>query len=135
MSYVSAAAVIQDPESTGYQKTSSTSSGATFNIDADRPASPDDIVTVTGNGRSGVSVAGVSREVLGVGDTVGVTTKLGNAANGVLLGDSLTVIMDLFGKTFLIEQDVSLCGYVDHHDYGHCWFIWRSQHVIYWNEH
>ena len=105
VSNVSAAAVIQDPESTGYQKTSiSTSSGATFDIDADRPASPDDIVTVTSNGRSGVSVAGVSREVLGVGDTVGVRTKLGNAANGVLLGDSLTVVLDLFGKTFPISK-------------------------------
>ena len=105
VSNVSAAAVVQDPESTGYQKTSiSTSSGVSFDIDADRPASPDDIVTVTSNGRSGVSVAGVSREVLGVGDTVGVRTKLGNAANGVLLGDSLTVVLDLFGKTFPIDK-------------------------------
>lgn len=76
-----------------------------FKVDGDRPGNPSAYLD---RGQSGaVTVSGFARgntSVLGIGDTIKVDVKLGGQANAVLLGDSLSVIADYFGKLFTISK-------------------------------
>jgi hypothetical protein len=80
------------------------SSGATFNIDADRPQRPDKVVSVVTHGGVNATVDR-DRDILGIGDSVVVRTKMGDIGNGVVLGDSLTLSMDMFGKLFTLNKN------------------------------
>jgi len=82
----------------------SLSSGATFNIDADRPQRPDNIFSVTPYGGI-TAMVDTTREILGIGDSVVVRTVMGNIGNGVVLGDSLSLSMDMFGKLFALNKN------------------------------
>ncbi|MBN61235.1 MAG: hypothetical protein CME20_07750 [Gemmatimonadetes bacterium] len=84
-----------------------------FNIDADRPAGPDKValsggtgyITVTSYEHRAAKVAGTTRNVVGIGDSVVVRSKLGtDIANDVVLGDSLTVDLDLHGQVFTFDK-------------------------------
>ena len=76
-----------------------------FQVDGDRPGNPSAYLD---RGQSGaVTVTGFARgntSVLGIGDTLRVDVKLGGQANAVLLGDTLSVIANYFGKLFTISK-------------------------------
>lgn len=76
-----------------------------FKVDGDRPGNPTAFID---RGQTGaVSVTGFSRgttNILGIGDTIKVDVKLGGQANAVLLGDSLSVVADYFGKLFSVSK-------------------------------
>jgi hypothetical protein len=76
-----------------------------FTVDGDRPGDPAAFID---KGQTGaVTVSGFSRgntSVLGIGDTIKVDVKLGGQANAVLLGDSLSVVADYFGKLFTLSK-------------------------------
>ncbi len=77
-----------------------------FKVDGDRPANPDAFLD---KGTSG-AVTGVTgflrgnSSILGIGDSIKIDIKLGTQANAVLLGDSLSVVADYFGKLFTISK-------------------------------
>jgi hypothetical protein len=48
--------------------------------------------------------AGPAAPVLGINDTLKLDVKLGTQTDGVLIGDSLTVVADAFGKSFLVSK-------------------------------
>jgi hypothetical protein len=87
-----------------------------FTIDADRPANPASRVTVNsaaaeGNrvGSPNILVGGLSNSatsdnVLGIGDTLKLDVKLGSITDGVLIGDTLNVVADAFGKAFAVSK-------------------------------
>ena len=87
-----------------------------INIDADRPVDADAMVTATsatarGNrtGSPDLTIGGLansatSDKVLGINDTLKLDVKLGSQTDGVLIGDSLTVIADAFGKSFVVSK-------------------------------
>jgi len=87
-----------------------------FKVDADRPAGPDELSNAGDLAAGGTdnaiynatSVAGFdgsSRLVLGIGDSIVVRSKLGSAVvNGVLLGDSLSVQLDVHSKAFTFDK-------------------------------
>jgi hypothetical protein len=83
-------------------KTSATSK--TFNIDADRPANPTSIVSVNAGALATANVGGSSKSIAGIGDTINVRTKLGATTVGVLQGDSLSVLLNIFGKNFAVDK-------------------------------
>lgn len=86
-----------------------------FNIDADRPANPDRMVTANSaaakgnrNGTPNHTVSGFSAaaadQVLGINDTLKLNVKLGTQTDAVLIGDTLNVVADAFGKAFAISK-------------------------------
>ena len=83
----------------------STRAKVKFTVDGDRPANPDNLFSTVATGVANVAVAGASRTVLGIGDSLVVRAKLGNnVANSVLLSDSLNVHLDVFNKTFAFNK-------------------------------
>jgi hypothetical protein len=117
MSNVHAAAFVVDDDN-GTAETADTSAVALstttsistrakvkFTVDGDRPANPSSLVSNTTYLGNSVIVAGTSRTVLGVGDSLVVRSKLGNnVANSVLLSDSLSVQLDAFNKAFTFDK-------------------------------
>ncbi len=117
MSNVHAAAFVVDDDN-GTAETADTSSVALstttsistrakvkFTVDGDRPSNPSSLVSTTTYLGTSVIVAGTSRTVLGIGDSLVVRSKLGNnVANSVLLGDSLNVHLDAFNKAFVFDK-------------------------------
>ncbi len=115
---VRAAVFVMDSSNGGttFTDTTAISLSATskqFDIDADRPAGPDLLSTAGGsghiaftlNGNQTADVAGTNRELLGVGDTLVVRSKLGTGvANDVILGDSLNVVLDVHGTNFTFNK-------------------------------
>jgi hypothetical protein len=92
-----------------------------FNIDGDRPDGPARLPHGTTSWNGYFKVENVSggkiqsaqdatvnvavRELLGVGDSLVVATKLGTGiANNVILGDSLSVVLDVHGKNFTFDK-------------------------------
>ena len=47
----------------------------------------------------------VTKEVLGIGDAVELQIRMGTLGEAVLLSDDLTVVADVFGKAFTIDED------------------------------
>ncbi|MDB4698746.1 T9SS type A sorting domain-containing protein [Candidatus Latescibacteria bacterium] len=102
---------------TSFTDTSNVSVSATsgqFNIDADRPAGPNKLGTAGGDGfieivanatdQSAV-VSSQERDLLGIGDSLVVRSKLGTSiANDVILGDSLNVLLDVHAKNFVFDK-------------------------------
>lgn len=77
-----------------------------FTVDGDRPANPAAFID---RGTSGATtgVTGFTRgntSILGIGDSIKVDIKLGGQANAVLLGDSLSVVSDYFGRVFTVSK-------------------------------
>ena len=109
-------AIDSDDGGSTFTDTSAISLSATsnqFNIDADRPAGPDKLsnqggngyINVTTYGHSSATVESTPRALVGIGDSVVVRAKLGTGvANDVILGDSLTVDLDLHGKIFTFAK-------------------------------
>ena len=85
-------------------------------IDADRPANADKLVTATSasaqanrNGTPNHTIGGLlnsatNDKVLGINDTLKADVKLGTQTDGVLIGDTLRVIADAFGKAFEVSK-------------------------------
>jgi hypothetical protein len=83
----------------------STRAKVKFTVDADRPVNPESLFSNTPGGGNTVTVAGMNRTVLGIGDSLVVRSKLGNSvANSVLLSDSLNVHLDVFNKSFAFNK-------------------------------
>ena len=118
VSGVRAAAIVIDGTTTNtlydttQPKISATS--LTINIDADRPSNPDQLLSTNATAKgnrigspdhtvTGLA-AGVNEKVLGINDTLKLDVKLGAATDGLLIGDTLTVIADAFGKTFVVSK-------------------------------
>jgi hypothetical protein len=113
-----AAVFVIDAESGSYTDTSSVSLSAAsklFNIDADRPEGPALLSTAGGAGflslteygvsGQAASVEGIARNVLGIGDSVVVRSKLGDTmVEQVVLGDSLSVHLDIHEKAFAFAK-------------------------------
>jgi len=95
----------------------------TLRLDGDRPADPEDFIDKGGNvldGGAGLidssdSVGEVTLtaipganpgNVIGIGDTLTIRSRLGTAnLNGVLGSDSLQVVANIFGKTFSLVKN------------------------------
>jgi hypothetical protein len=115
MSGVRAAVFVIDATSGSFVDTSQISLSATskqFKVDADRPAGPELQSTGKAGGVGHISlelfggrdavVVNTERPVLGIGDSLKVRSKLGtDIANDVVLGDSLTVVLDVHAQLYL----------------------------------
>jgi hypothetical protein len=96
----------------GYTAIASSPASLKIAVDGNRPGDANKIVTTVagvgapvGTPNSPNDLGNGTNEVLGIGDTVKVAVKLGAAATGVLDASStLTVVADLFGKTFPISK-------------------------------
>ena len=95
----------------------------TLRIDGDRPTNPEDFrdranVIIPNNGTLVIddddavgevlvkSIPGGDRNVINIGDSLSIRSKLGTAnLNGALGSDSLSVIANLFGKNFSLIKD------------------------------
>jgi|SaaInl4_150m_RNA_FD_contig_101_98338_length_6634_multi_13_in_0_out_0_1 hypothetical protein len=87
-----------------------------INIDADRPRDPDEMIYTLGsqaaanrNGTPNHTVGGLANAatanvVLGINDTLKLDVKLGSQTDAVLIGDSLSVVADAFGKAFTVSK-------------------------------
>jgi hypothetical protein len=85
-----------------------------INIDGDRPANPDLMVTATSaasranrNGTPNLTVSGyvgTNDLVMGINDTLKLDVKLGSVTDGVLIGDTLSVVADVFGTSFAVSK-------------------------------
>jgi hypothetical protein len=76
-----------------------------FDIDADRPANPDSLVSIDASTLQAAVIGGSSKSIAGIGDTITVRTKLGATTIGVLQGDSLSVRLNIFGKNFAVDKN------------------------------
>ncbi len=109
---VRAAVLAIDSADTTAPKVTATS--LKLNIDADRPINPTSIVYSAGASARGnktgspdlsVNVTGaIQDKILGIGDSLKLNIKLGTATDGVLIGDSLKVIAEAFGKVFPVSK-------------------------------
>ena len=94
-----------DTSAVALSTTAGTRKNVKFTVDGDRPSNPSALVSNTTYLGNSVIVAGTSRTVLGIGDSLVVRSKLGNnVANSVLLGDSLSVQLDAFNKAFTFDK-------------------------------
>jgi hypothetical protein len=87
-----------------------------INVDADRPANPDQMIFTTSAlarrsrvGSPNRTVTGLANGaandvVLGINDTLALDVKLGTQTDGVLIGDTLNVVADAFGKAFAVSK-------------------------------
>ena len=87
-----------------------------INVDADRPLNPASRITVNaaaarGNrvGTPDHSISGLANNhaadrVLGINDTLKLDVKLGSQTDAVLIGDTLNVVADAFGKSFTVSK-------------------------------
>ena len=85
-----------------------------LNIDADRPQNPDQLTTANSAasranriGTPNLTVSGyvgTNDVVMGINDTLKLDVKLGSATDGVLIGDSLSVVADAFGTAFTVSK-------------------------------
>jgi hypothetical protein len=84
----------------------STRAKVKFTVDGDRPSNPSSLVSNAAYlGNVVVRPTVGSTTVLGIGDSLVVRSKLGNnVANSVLLGDSLSVQLDVFNKAFTFDK-------------------------------
>ncbi len=99
---VTAAVVATDASgSTGVTKSAA---GKGFTLDAHRPANPASVTVTTGSFRNAVVTSGPKRPLLGIGDSVTVSTDLGSIGGSVLFADTLTVQYDIFGKTYQVDK-------------------------------
>ncbi len=113
---VRAAVLAIDDADTTAPKVTATS--LKMNIDADRPINPTSIVYSAGASARGnktgspdlsVNVTGaIQDKILGIGDSLKLNIKLGSSTDGVLIGDSLKVIAEAFGKIFPISKTARL---------------------------
>jgi len=87
-----------------------------INVDADRPLNPASMITnlsanARGNrvGTPDHNIGGLANnhpadKVLGINDTLKLDIKLGSQTDAVLIGDSLNVVADAFGKSFTVSK-------------------------------
>ncbi|MBI2504702.1 MAG: T9SS type A sorting domain-containing protein [Candidatus Latescibacteria bacterium] len=88
-----------------------------FTVDGDRPLNPGEFISRGTGGTVIPTVSGFSRgntTILGIGDSIKVDVKLGGQANAVLIGDSLSVVSDYFGKAFKLSKTARSADTLQH---------------------
>ncbi|SVC31820.1 uncharacterized protein METZ01_LOCUS284674, partial [marine metagenome] len=113
---IRAAAIAIDPTSPDTSLPKLSAGSLLINIDADRPVNPGSMVTnssaaagVSKIGTPNFTISGLANSapnnvVLGINDSLKLDIKLGSATDAVLIGDSLSVIAEAFGKSYAVSK-------------------------------
>jgi hypothetical protein len=113
---IKAAVIAVDPTSADTTVPKLSAGSLLINIDADRPVNPGSMVTnssaaagVSKSGSPNFTISGLANSapnnvVLGISDSLKLDVKLGSATDAVLIGDSLSVIAEAFGKNYTVSK-------------------------------